>query len=345
MNKIDIPAKRFDVTIVNFLQKHIGIIFLITASVIAIALRFQFQGFFTQDMTKYYMAWSDHLAKNGGFAGIPSLHTDYPVLYHYILALLTYFPGYTPTKIKIVSWLFDFIAAGFVGLFVSKLLNRPKLSTLPILAYVITLFLPTIVLNSALWGQCDIIYATFILISLYFFYDERYGMAFIFYGIALSLKLQALFMLPFFIILYFKQRRFSILHFLFLPAVYLLTYLPALLLGKPFNELFEAYGMQLTAHPGMVLNFPNLYMFLPDDYALFSVPALLLTAIALGTFAYLVISRKSLVIEKSKLIEFAIIILILCVYFLPSIHERYLFTADLLAVFIFLSNPGVFTFR
>lgn len=340
--KINIKETRFDKLFIDFVHKHLNIIFFVVVTILAIISRNHFRSLISFDITKYFEPWVAHLKTHGGFLGIPTLKADYTVSYQYILAFISYLPGSTVAKIKLVSWIFDFLAAIFAGLLVSKLTNRPKLSIIPILAYTATLFAPTIFANSALWGQCDIIYSSLVLVSLYLFTNEHYGWSFVFYGIALSFKLQALFMLPLFIVLYFKTRKFSLLHFLVIPVVYLIIYLPALFLGKPFSDIFQAYSIQTSSYPSMVLNFPNIYVLFPDDYALFATPAILFTFILIGCITYLVLRKKSLSLKNSDLIELGMIFVIICVYFLPAMHDRYMFLADLLAVVYLCIKPNRF---
>jgi len=344
--KIDIRETRFDKLIVDFFHKYINIIFFTVVTIIAIVARNHFRGFLSNDMTDCIEPWVAYLKTNGGFLGISTfqkdLQTNYTVMYQYIMALISYLPGSTIAKMKVVSWIFDFLAAVFVGLFVSKLTNRPKFSTIPILAYTTTLFTPTIFTNSSLWGQCDIVYASLVLVSLYLYTDEHYGWSFVVYGVALSFKLQAIFILPLFIILYFKTRKFSLLNFLYIPAVYIITHLPALCFGKPFAEIFQTLNLQLNFSYSLVYNFPNFSFLFPNDYALFSTPAILLTFVLIGCFVYLVISKKNISLKNDNLIELGIISTLICVYFLPAMHDRYLFLGDLLAVVYLFIKPNRF---
>ena len=43
-----------------------------------------------------------------------------------------------------------------------------------ILTYGLILVIPPVLVNSSMWGQCDSIYTTFILISLYYLLDKKY---------------------------------------------------------------------------------------------------------------------------------------------------------------------------
>ena len=58
------------------------------------------------------------------------------------------------------------------------------------------ILLPTVVMNSSIWGQCDAIYVTFCVGSVYFLIKKRPWLAAAFFGVAFTFKLQAIFFLP-----------------------------------------------------------------------------------------------------------------------------------------------------
>ena len=71
-----------------------------------------------------------------------------------------------------------------------------------LLAAATALFAPSVVINSGAWAQCDSIYAAFCLGSLYFLLRAKPWWASIFFAIALSFKLQAMFFLPVLLIVF-----------------------------------------------------------------------------------------------------------------------------------------------
>lgn len=97
------------------------------------------------------------------------------------------------------------------------------------------LFLPTVVLNGAYWGQCDSIYAAFALLGIYFALSRAPGgpgMACI--AVSFAFKLQAVFIMPIFVVLLITGR-VNIRHFFIFPAVYILLMLPAVAAGMPVH--------------------------------------------------------------------------------------------------------------
>jgi len=198
----------FERKVIYFVQKNYQLFFFIIITILALLMRNNLRYFQSGDYVYSLKPWTDYLEAHGGFLGLKSLESNYNMPYLYILAFITYLPSSTLAKIKLVSIIFDFITAFLVMIIVKKLIKPSKSSLIPYLAYAITLFIPTLVLNGTVWGQCDIIYTCFILLSIYFFLEKKYVGTFIAYGIALAFKLQAIFVLPVYIFMYFKEKKF-----------------------------------------------------------------------------------------------------------------------------------------
>jgi len=145
------------------------------------------------DFLHFLEPWGKFLEQNGGFKGIATLDSDYSAAYLYILAFLTYLPASLLAKIKVVSFIFEYATAIIVMLIIRNIFKLNKKSYLPYLGYGLVLFAPTLILNGAVWGQCDIIHTFFIVLSLYLLIKNKYTLSFISFGFALAFKLQAIF--------------------------------------------------------------------------------------------------------------------------------------------------------
>ena len=196
---------KFECNLIQFMQKNKHIFLFLIITLFAILIRKDQIYFVAGDYVLSFEPWSEYLVVNGGFAGIPTINSDYNVAYLYILALINYLPLSLLVKIKMVSFFFDFTTAIFIMLIVRQLLNQEKSNLMPYLAYGVALFTPPVVLNSAVWGQCDIIYTCFIVISIYLFLNGKISWGFVSYGVALAFKLQALFVLPLLFLFYFQE--------------------------------------------------------------------------------------------------------------------------------------------
>src|SRR6266853_1428184 len=96
------------------------------------------------------------------------------------------------------------------------------------------LFAPTVFINSSFWGQVDMIYTTFLLGAFYFLVQEKENRAFVMVGLAFSMKMQALFLVPFLFFL-FLRGRVRLRSFFWIPAIFCLSILPAAFHGGSFK--------------------------------------------------------------------------------------------------------------
>ena len=311
-------------------------LFLFIITLLALIIRFLFLPIRSGDFNGFLIHWFNTLKENGGFLAIKNPIGDYNIPYLTILAGLTYLPISPLISIKMVSILFEFIGALFASLIVKKLTKSHHYSNLfSILAYTITLFLPTVVLNGAAWAQCDFIYTSFILISFYLLLHTKYSWAFLSYGIALSFKLQAIFVLPILIIIYLVNRKFSILNFLLIPLSNLVLSLPALLLGYPFKKFLLIYFNQTETYHDLTMNFPNVYNLINNHYDQLKLPGIIFTLVVVGIFT-MTIWCKKIKISNQQIISYSLWLIMAITFFLPGMHDRYLFSADILSIIYFM---------
>ena len=196
-----------------------------------------------------------------------------------------------------------------------------------------TLFLPTVLMNSALWGQCDAMYASGLAACVYYLLGNRAGAAMVAYGLAFSLKPQAVFLAPLILVLVW-QRRFSPL-LLYVPvAVYVLLTLPACVAGRSFLELVLLYANQrILPFPALTLGATNLYQWLPGvPFEPFFKAGLALAVVSAVAFMIALARRFPDGLGSPVLLQAALLSLVLMPYLLPAMHERYFFAADALAV-------------
>ena len=65
-----------------------------------------------------------------------------------------------------------------------------------ITAFLLALALPTVWLNSAYWGQCDVVFTSLCIGMAYGVLKGKGNLAAVFWALAFSFKLQAIFVLP-----------------------------------------------------------------------------------------------------------------------------------------------------
>jgi len=306
-------------------------IFVILGVVLALLLRYSLLDFESGDYRAFVGHWYDFIRAEGFWRAFRYGFSNYTPLYLHFLALATLVPIPKLYAIKLVSVVFDFVAAACVYKIVRERYDDPLL---PICASFALLFAPTVFLNGAFWGQCDIIYAGMILASLLCLIRKRYAVALILYGLSFSLKLQSLFVLPVYVLLWWRGE-FSFARFFYVPVVYFLTIIPSLLVGRPLPDLLSIYLRQAEGNH-LTMQAPNLYQWFPraDRYFRLLNPAgLALTAfIVLALFFIIHRGLKGQKMNEEILIQTSLLSALVMPYFLPQMHERYFFLADVLSI-------------
>jgi len=312
----------------NLLKKDTlqDLLFATLCVALALVLRLTLFPYETFDSRNFLGPWYDHLRENG-FQGFQTGFSDYAPPYLYLLWFATHLPLPKLYAIKSISLLGDFALA-----FVVLLLVRLKYDRRPVslAAFAAVLFAPTIFFNSALWGQCDAIYTTFLLAALYCLLKRWAARALLFFSIALAFKLQALFLLPLFLVLWAKGE-LPLKYFLLLPAAYVTLCLPALLAGRPLYDLLTIYLAQTNTYPRLTSSAPNLYQWLPDNAGVFGRPGLIFAATLVGFLCYACLKSEARW-GKHLTIRLALASALLIPFTLPFMHERYFYAADCIAI-------------
>jgi hypothetical protein len=78
-----------------------------------------------------------------------------------------------------------------------------------------------------------------------------------------------------------------------------------------------------------------LYAFFKGDYKLFVVFGILLTVAVLGLIALYII-HKGYNISNSNIVSVTILLIYICLFFLPAMHERYGIVIDILSVIYYV---------
>ena len=284
----------------------------------------------TLDYQDFLTRWVKTLKEQGGFKALCYNIGNYNVPYLYILALFTYSKIRDLYLIKLCSILFDILLAWGV----MRLVYCFTAKTSRVLgAFFVTLFLPTVVLNGALWGQCDSIYAAFAVWSIYFALKDRPILSVCMIAVSFAFKLQAVFIMPVFLIFLFA-RKIKWYHLAAFPITYFIVVLPAILAGRSVKSTLLLYFNQAdTVGSGLNYNSSSVYAFLRDaaDPELLSKLGILAAFLFLFVlFGFCWVQRKHL--SQKALLICALLITTAVPYLLPHMHDRYFFIADVLSV-------------
>lgn len=213
---------------------------------LALALRVSFFHIETSDYSFFLSQWYTYIQAHGGLAALKDNFSNYNTPYLTLLALMSYLPVSPLIAVKALSVVFD----GVLALFVYLILRLKYQRALAALAgALVLLYTPTIVINSSAWGQCDAIYVSFCLGSLYFLLKRRAGWACVFFALALAFKLQAVFFAPVLFVLLLK-RWLPLRYLVLIPLVFALMLTPALLAGRSAGSLLCIYVQQVSGGDG-----------------------------------------------------------------------------------------------
>lgn len=297
----------------------------------AFMLRLYWFDYKTLDYIDFLHPWINYFRENGGFAALRNSIGNYNVPYLYFLALFSYFnESDWLYLIKLLSVFFEVVLAyasmKLVGLFCSG--ENRKL-----LAFFGILFLPTVMLNGSVWGQCDVILGAFSVLALYLALDDRPISSMICFAAAFAVKLQAVFLLPIITVLWYRGK-FKLWHGLVFPAAYVVIVMPAVFMGRPFWDTITLYLNQTgSIGNGLNYNSSSVFAFFPNESNIeFWSTAGIICAVEfmLVILIWLYIERRH--VNYNIILAAALLLSIGIPFLLPHMHDRYFFIADVLAL-------------
>ncbi|MCR5090723.1 MAG: glycosyltransferase 87 family protein [Oscillospiraceae bacterium] len=308
-------------------------------SLLAIGVRAAVFSYETLDYINFLSRWVEFFRQYGNFRALRYSVGNYNIPYLYYLALCSVLPFSDLYLIKLLSTLSDFLLAWAVMLICSRFTkNRVRL----LAAYFTCLFLPTVFLNSAVWGQCDSLYAAPLLLGIWCAMDDRPWTSVILGAVAFGFKLQAVFVLPIYAV-FLMNGKLKWKHLLAFPVTYVLLVLPAVCFGRPFWETVTLYFSQTgTIGSGLNYNSPSVFAVF-TDIADEDKPRAAVVAIVLAFFymfnllAVAWVNRRKL--GDKAILALALLFAIGIPFLLPHMHERYFFCADILSLILAFSLP------
>ena len=329
----------------SFLKKRglnrMDLCYLAALTLIGLGIRVILRVVITDDWLMYWDPWISDL-KEMGFSYLATDRYDYTPTFVYILWAISRLPINPMTAYKGLHCVLDFVAAGILGKMIWKVTGSKRKG---ILSYGLFLIVPTIWANSALWAQCDIIFMTFLLLCFYYLFEDRPCKAMFFYGMAFVFKLQSLFIFPFLVILW-VNKKVDLKHFLWIPALYFLSIVPAWIAGRPLMDLINIYMAQGAQDVwSLSIKWPNIYQIIGNQFFLLEY-ASAGTWLILGILMVILyaMAQKRYRITNEFIVQMALFFAILTPWFLPHMHERYGCVADILAIIYAMMNTKKFYF-
>jgi Gpi18-like mannosyltransferase len=300
--------------------------------VLGIILKFILAPVKTGDYIVFLEPWLLFIKAHGYFSSLKYGFYDYSPAYIYILVILAKI-GLNPLfSVKLVSIIFEYLAAFIIG----KIAYQKHKNNLVIwIAFAVIPVLPTVMLNSSYLSQCDSIYAALVLLSIFFTFKKNQILSILFLSIAFAFKMQTAIILPFFYVLMLRGK-INWYYFLLIPLVFVISLIPACVFGRSFSDLLSIYISQTDHYRFLTLNFPNLYIWISNDYyESVKIIGILVTALTTLLSGYF-LSRIKKEFTFEIWVKLAFLSAIVVPFILPGMHERYMYLGDVLGVLYFL---------
>ncbi len=284
----------------------------------------------TLDYENFLAVWVEFFRENGGWRALSRSIGNYNVPYLYFLALFSYSGVPDLYLIKLLSIFFD-VALAWAVLRLVRVCAGGALAQAA--GFFVTLFLPTVVLNGAYWGQCDSIYGAFALWGVCLALERRPVLSVASVALSFAFKLQAVFVMPVYLVFVFTGR-IKWKHLLVFPLTYFIVVLPAVLAGRPLMDTLLLYFRQ-AGSVGDALNYNSSSVFAlvrgDVDRQIFSLLGIAgAAAFLLLVYAWMFFRRRD--VTDRTLLCCSLLICLGVPFLLPHMHERYFFIADVLSL-------------
>ena len=302
------------------------------------------------DMSACLYPWFESIKAEGGLSALSHQVGDYSLFYQTLISLMTYIPISCVFQYKILSGVFDAAVAVALAVIYRDLClgeatqtgtlapmaksDRQSIITKSCVLGIAVWMLPTVILNSAYWGQCDSIFSFFCLMTLYLLRRDSWIGAFVFLGLAFACKLQTVFVLPIISVYYLVSKRFSAIYLLITVAVLWLSGILAFAYGRDLLAPVSIYLEQSREYPEMYVNFTSFWTIVGNDYGVMKWFAILFTLFVLSVGAYYCLRRKELFRSGVSFYAAAAWFMWSMLLFLPCMHDRYAYLLDLRLVLL-----------
>lgn len=324
----------------NFFRKHLLLIAILVLFACSLAIRLSFYEYVSGDAYGFLLKWLEYLKANGGFLALKDYpnftptQCDYPLMYVYLLAMISYIPCSEILGIKCISIFFEYLLAFGAYKLVKEFTKNKIVAFSTLVAF---FFMPTGILNSSLWGQCDAIYSCGIVWALYFLIKDKPVLSMTLVGLCFSVKIHTIFFAPA-IIYFWLTKKVSLRQMLLIPLTIFLTFIPGYIFGVPFEEPFMVYVTQMGKYPNPSYGAANIWELLNftkngSYVSLFNKnggPIIL--AFSVIALALLFLFYYKVPSTKKNMVYITTLFALLTPFVLPHMHERYFYLADVFII-------------
>lgn len=296
------------------------------AASLALSVRLMLFPYVSGDAHYFLLPWMQEFREHGA-AALGGEFSNYNFPYLLLMYLGSLLPLEPLFAIKTISLAGDGLLAFSLAAVVAQL--RPG-RVAPRLVGMLALFLPTVLLNASMWGQCDSFYTAFLLLSLRNLLRSDGRGAWLWWAVALSFKLQSMFFLPA-LLLVSMRNGFSMVLPGMSAALWAFLSLPPVLFGRSLASALSIY-MNQTKDDRLIAGAANVYAWFPNvSVEQGRIPALFVCgcALLLTAVAYW---RGPDSPERRALL--AVTAVAVCPLLLPQMHDRYFFAAEVMSLLL-----------
>ena len=296
----------------------------------------------SMDYLMFLSGWMSEIHAGGGFSSLSGQIGNYNIPYMTLLSLFSYCRTGDLYLIKLLSIFFDVLLAWAAMKICGLFFNNPRRCGV---VFCLVFMLPTVIINSAYWGQCDSLYVSLALLGVYFALADRPVLSVISIAVSFCFKLQAVFIIPVFALFLIKGK-LRLKHLLIFPLVCAVLILPAVFAGRPFGDALLSYISQTgSIGNGYSYGAPSFLSLIQSAQTVLSqlnteeTIALVSRIFVVVGFVFVAVVLCFCFFSRGRignyemLLNFALFVL--CIpYLLPHMHERYFYCADIAAVIL-----------
>ncbi len=287
------------------------------------------------DFVYYFLPWQNYLIAHGRIHALQHPFSDYFPAYFELTSITSLLDGHLSRigQLKILPLTFDLLAAGIAFRLVESLQAAHASLRQGMWPRVAALFVilagPTVILNDTI-GTADIVYASFLLLTVLLISNGRGAWASVAYGFAFAFKLQSIFLAPFYLALLIR-RRVPLWSVPLVGLGWLLSLVPIVVVGGSPSAFLTRLSTQTGELNALAINVAN-----PWEIANFlHVPfhAGLMAGLVIAAVAGLGIGLLGLapgVDSPEAVTSLAALSLIAMPYVMPKMHDRYFFAGEIL---------------
>lgn len=327
----------FEKKLLEWLEKNFYYIAFAGIIMLGLLIRYALREVISADGVFAYLPWFEEIKSCGGLKALDHQVGDYNIFYQFLIALMTYLPFSPIVGYKVLSIAFD-IAMSIVMAYTIYDISNKNDKWYALLGFSLIWVNPMVFINSGEWGQCDIIYTFFCFVAVMNFVKEKYVKSMVMLALGFVFKLQAVFVMPFFLLGYFLKKKFSALFFGFIPLFMIITSVPGFIMGRKVIEAFTVYAGQASDDADyLYINYPSFWaLFVKEHNAPFIKTAIFLTVAILLLIMYYVYKNKLFIAEN--MLGIAFILAYTTVLFLPKMRERYGFLYTIFSIPLAVKN-------